>query len=180
MCLEKDIVIIAIFGKSCTGKTKIADSLSELMNVPVRHCSQAVINRSKQLNCAPAEMPIEEHSSIDLKTREIASGFHKNYIIEGSFLPYVLWGLPNILWLELVCDSIERNRRYKERHRLDQEAQKIISGRDISDETLANRLYGSQRIKTVNITKIDTTSKSIQEITSLIISILKAEDGDKA
>ena len=166
-------MIIAIFGKSCTGKTKVADSLAKLMNMAVRHCSEEVTNRAKQLNCSPVEMTIEEHSTIDRKTREIASAINDNHIIEGCFLPYVLYAIPNIFWVGLLCDDVERDRRHKERQNLQQEKQIDLSTRDFSDELLCKKLYRFQQIGSQNIARIDTTSKSIEKITSFIASIVK-------
>ena len=173
MCLEKDIVIIAIFGKSCTGKTKVADSLAKLMNITVRHCSEEVINRAKQLNCSPYEMYLEEHFTVDRKTREIASAINDNYIIEGCFLPYVLCAISNIFWVELLCDDVERDRRHKERQKLEQEKQIDLRTRDVSDELLCQKLYRFKKIGSQNIAKIDTTSKSVEKIASFIASIVK-------
>lgn len=157
-------MIIAIYGKSCTGKTAIAQTLSRYMACEVHHCGEEVKKSAEELNCPFKDLEQKEHGIIDQKTRVKAQSVNGNIIIEGTFLPYVLRKLDDVIWIELVCDDGIRNKRFFKR-----EGIKDLKSRDYFDKSLCDKLYKKSIILTNN-TVIDTTNSSIDELSKIIFS----------
>ena len=107
----KDSRVIALFGKSCVGKTEVATKLGESLGLPVRHCGDLIRERAKQLGVSPAALLEADHRAIDNETRSIAQNANTDIIMEGSFLDVVLAGVPTTIFFELTCEDDERKRR---------------------------------------------------------------------
>lgn len=171
-------MIIAIYGKSCTGKTSVARCLAKIINAEVRHCSEEIRNLAEKLKCMVNELSQEEHIKIDNETRKIASSFKGTLIIEGIFLSHVLEGLTDVFWVELICNNNERRLR----HQIKQGQQKIktdISERDISDNILRKKLFKEKAPYISNILIIDSTTKSAEAIASLIAEEMSLSNVNK-
>src|SRR5258708_20637098 len=133
----KDIKVIAIFGKSCVGKSEVAAKLAITLSLPVRHCGERVKERARQLGISPTALSKAEHKSIDDETRSLAFTCDREIIIEGSFLDLVLPEASSILFVQLTCDDDERRNRHMSRS-LD--ATVALEGRDESDNKLRDEI----------------------------------------
>lgn len=160
-------MVIAIFGKSCVGKSVVATLLSKKMGIPVRHCGRIIRERARSLCISLSNLPASEHKSIDEETIAIATGHQENLIIEGNFLDAVLQGVENILFINLTCEDQERERRYINRlgnHNLDLSS---LKARDAAD--IAHRGSFYTQLKEIKIFTIDTTSRTIDEVVAEIL-----------
>ena len=172
-------MIVAIYGKSCTGKTTVAKSLAKAVNAEIRCCSEEVKNRANQLKCSTIQLSAEEHNAIDQKTREIASLVDSDLVIEGSFLHYVLIGISNVFWIELTCDDYVRRQRHQGRQCLTH-ASLDLNERDFYDEFLCQKLYKKTSLHSIEVVEIDSTNKSIEEIVTLITTAINNSNVNKA
>jgi cytidylate kinase len=134
--LSKKFVTIAIFGKSCTGKSTVADELGKLLRIQVRHCGEILKSRALLMRTPVSGLSLEVHKSIDAETRAWATEPALK-IVEGIFLDEVLRGLNEVLFVRLVCDTEVRG----ERLQLRRGASSSIQTRDEEDEELRRKLY---------------------------------------
>ncbi len=163
-------MIIAISGKSCSGKTVLGRRLSEDLGWEIRHCGEEVKNRASKLGVSPDRLTTEQHREIDNETRD-AVGLGKDLIIEGCFLAEVLADQQEVFLVRLDCNDETRGQRYGLRS-----SSMSFGMRNDSDEELRERLYSSQVPLTPNIT-FDTATKGIDEISSGIRISIKGIGG---
>ena len=172
-------MIIAIYGKSCAGKSSVARELGKLINAPVRFCSEEVKMRAKQLGCTPMALSLEQHISIDEDTREIAGASDKDIVIEGCFLPYVLSNLSDVFWVKLTCNQRNREKRYLDRNP-EFKSDIDLTRRDYNDEVLCKKIYGESNENLCGSFTIDTSNCSVEEIVLLIKKELQNLNGNEA
>ena len=109
-------MIIALVGRSCTGKTTVARALSRALCLPLRLCGQIVRDRAKELRVSAAELPDEEHRAIDDGTRMWACA-HPSCVIDGRYLDYVLASVgENVGVILLEAAETDRHARHRQRH----------------------------------------------------------------
>ena len=135
MRFSETLMTVAIYGRTCTGKTSIAKILGVKMNYAVRHCGELVLELASLKNIAPGKLSGEDHARIDDTTRELARG-DEDLIIEGNFLDAVLGNVAHCILIELTCDDAVREARYVERT-----VALPFSERDVGDCRLRQRLY---------------------------------------
>src|SRR5205809_415197 len=111
MCAQKRIVI-ALYGRSCSGKSTTAQKLGELLNCAVHSASASVRQRSRELGILPNELSLADHQKIDEYTRHLVESSPGPLVVEGSFLDALLGDLLRIYRVELICENEERRRRY--------------------------------------------------------------------
>src|SRR5882762_1539844 len=114
MCAQKRIVI-ALYGKTCSGKSTTAKKLAELFGCPSRSASDAVRLRSRELGISACELPTAEHRKIDEGTRSLVQSSRGTLVVEGSFLDALLSDVGNIYRIELTCIDDERQKRFVRR-----------------------------------------------------------------
>jgi cytidylate kinase len=148
-------MIVAIYGKSCGGKTILSNSLSEQLSIGVRHCGEVVKELAAQVGVSPGELSPVDHLNIDEETRRAAAG-HANLIIEGCFLDHVLAESQSIL-VELRCSREVRESRYQERN-----SSMSFEAREKSDAELKALLYGDAPERSPDHT-VDTTHLKTEE-----------------
>jgi cytidylate kinase len=158
-------MIVAIYGKSCGGKTILSKSLSEQLSIGVRHCGEVVKELAAHIGVAPGELSPEDHLRIDEETRQAAAG-QTNLIIEGCFLDHVLANCSALL-VELRCSREVRELRYQERN-----SSVLFDAREKSDAELRGRLYGDAPGRSANFT-VDTTHLRTEQTVTEVNSWLQ-------
>jgi cytidylate kinase len=148
-------MILAIYGKSCSGKTILSKNLMEQLSIDVRHCGEIVKALAAQRGISPEELTPEDHLSIDEETRRKAET-QKNLIIEGCFLDNVLVGCESVL-IELRCSNEVRSSRYQLR-----KSSTLFETRDKNDLELKSLLYGDAPGRSPDFT-VDTTKLKTEE-----------------
>lgn len=158
--------VFALFGKSCVGKSEIADRLAQRLYLPVRHCGEIVKDRASQLGLSTSNLPAAEHTEIDSATRRIVADCDGRLAVEGTFLNIVLRGLPNVTFVHLTCEDEERVRRFVSRH---SDRSGDLHLRDEADDLMRRGLYGETQETSESALHIDTTRFTADEAASLII-----------
>jgi cytidylate kinase len=160
--------IIAIYGRSCVGKSVVAEELSKALQLRIRHCGEAIKDRAKELGVDAADLPVDEHKVIDEQTRLLAKVCTDGMVIEGGFLDAVLKNIPNILLIHLTCEDGTRERRFIGRPN-GQASAHDLHLRDASDIALRELLYKTSGSGNTLLT-IDTTNLEVDEVVQVIIS----------
>src|SRR6266496_1264569 len=110
MCVQKTRCVIAIYGPSCSGKTRLSRELSQKLKLRVRHCGKVVEARAVELGVNVDDLPLVEHQLIDADTRRCAA-VDEGLIIEGRYLDAVLGENQDVTFVRLLCDNSVRERR---------------------------------------------------------------------
>jgi cytidylate kinase len=167
MCTEKRIVV-ALYGRSCSGKSTTARELSQLLACPTYGAGERVKSRSKELGVSPADLSLVEHQLIDQSLRTMVQSAVNCLIVEGSFLDVLFYDLRNVYRIELVCSAEERRRRFSQRNGFDN-----MDERDKNDDDLRRALHGELSCSAE--ATFDTTSKTPEEVAQEIFRWLEAK-----
>jgi cytidylate kinase len=160
--------VVAIFGRSCVGKSVVAEELARTLKLPVRHCGKIIKGRAKELGIDVTALPVVEHKVIDGQTSVIAKTCTDGIVIEGCFLDAVVGNIPNVLLVHLTCEDSIRERRFIQRSNGQASAHELYL-RDASDIALRKLLYKASD-STNNLLTIDTTNLRIDEVAQGIIA----------
>jgi cytidylate kinase len=168
-------VIIAIYGKSCVGKSTTANALGQLYRIEVRKCGELVKSRAIQLGIDPEQLSHDDHKAIDEETQRLATA-GRSVIVEGVFLDRVLSaGTPNLISVELTCSEDERSRRFAQKYA---HAKLDLKQRDVVDCKTAAGLYSSPEAKMQPNVTIDTTSLSPSGVVGALVRWLETKPGN--
>jgi len=157
---------LALYGKSCTGKTTVSNLLAEQLGVGARHCGDLVKEASIDVGCSPGALPISLHRQIDSQTRDVVFNATGDTLIEGAFLDQVFADVAGCILIRLTCSTPERTKRFALR-----ETAMSLQDRDDSDERLRNELFSGARLTTPTI-EIDTTELTPLETAKCIMEWL--------
>jgi|ERR1043165_689055 cytidylate kinase len=160
-------MIIGIFGKTCTGKSSVADVLTAQLDLSVRHCGDAIRSAAEKLGVTPVDLPSDIHKQLDSETRSLAIS-SAGLIIDGTFLDYVLEGVPHVLLIQLICSDEVREQRNSLRSRSSMTA----AQRDLIDERLRQLLYG-QSSRAFPARVIDTTFLTVDEVARAVADAIR-------
>jgi cytidylate kinase len=168
-------LVIALFGKSCVGKTRIAGLLANTLKIPVRHCGELVKDKARELGVASVDLPKHEHQGIDDQTRSLVLNSTSAMVVEGTYLDIVLDNIPNVVLIELICEDEERRKRFVARSG---GSPITLEMRDKADEAFRQEFYlnaerSDQTVRSQKLLSIDTTLLNLEEVTSLIIKTVK-------
>jgi cytidylate kinase len=165
---SKDFPVIAIFGKSCTGKSTVADALGEILGAYVRHCGEILRSRALEMGKPVSELSSEVHRLIDAETRAWAADRSASLKVVEGILLEELRGLDGILFIRLVCDTTVREARFRSRRGV----ASSITVRDKEDEQLRDELYSrpNSSSPSANILEFDTTRRLARKIAEDIAS----------
>src|SRR5215470_5354548 len=106
MCAQKRIAV-ALYGKSCSGKSATAKKLAALLNCAAHSASEPVRRRSRELGISPSGLSIAEHRKIDECTRHLVQSTLSRLVVEGSFLDALLRDLTGVYRVEMICKEDE-------------------------------------------------------------------------
>jgi cytidylate kinase len=166
--------VVALFGKSCVGKSEVAEKLANHLGVPVRHCGEVVKERAAQLSVSSAELSIAEHEAIDAETRTLVANTEHGIVVEGTFLDIVLQG-SSVLFIRLTCEDDVRAKRFEARP----SSKGTLAQRDKTDNSLREDVYKQTDSELQQAISLDTTRISSVEVVSLILEILRSHDETK-
>jgi len=158
MRLPKENLKIAIYGGSGTGKTTVALELAKLLstNVTIRHCGELIKRKSKAIGLrSPSCLSIQDHKTIDEETRQFALNTPGVIILEGRYLNFVLDGIEEIFFVQLVCSSEQRTARLARAGR--NLGCNHIEDLDKEDFQLIMNLYGDVKPDIKHLIKVDRT-----------------------
>jgi cytidylate kinase len=148
-------MILAIYGKSCSGKTILSKNLMQQLSINVRHCGEIVKALAAQRGISPGQLTVEDHMSIDEETRREAET-QNQLIIEGCFLDKVV-GRSECILIELQCNYEVRKFRYQQRN-----SSLPFETRGKNDQELRSLLYGDALGRLPDFT-VDTTKLLTEE-----------------
>lgn len=168
MDLPETTRVIAIFGASRVGKTTLAKVLGNRLELPVRHCGDAVRARASYLGVAPENLLLVEHRALDADTRRVAS--EGQVVIEGRYLDAVLVGVTGLRLFRLVSTDVARVERSK-CGLPDRDCVAACHLEDRRDEKLRSELYGDIEPLKSWLT-LDTTVTRPEELTARILAAL--------
>lgn len=165
-------MIIALFGKSSTGKTTIADVLRQrLGDCPVRHCGEVVKARAHDLHLSPGTLPNEDHREIDGETRRWSETQLGWAIVEGRYLQYVLSrARAELRLIEIVCENAAREHRWANRmgRSLGPEELALI---DATDRDFVTKMHNVSPPLMPGL-RVDTTSRDVKVCVQQILEWL--------
>lgn len=165
MCFPEGIAL-AIYGKSCSGKTTLANALSVKRTVTVRDCGTVIREEARKIKVHPNALPLAVHLRVDEETRRFASNSTTARIISGCFLDTVLSGLGSVKFIKIVCDRAERARRNETRSG---NGGRPLSERDQDDELLSVRLYEGAHREDPWLT-LDTSKESVDQLVERLLT----------
>lgn len=129
---------VAIYGRTCSGKTTVAKAVAEMLSVQsVRHCGEVVKRFASDRGVKVRDLTLADHRDIDAETMAWARYATNSppSVAEGSFLNYVLADSDYFL-VELVASPATRQTRGASRiPAID------TTARDLDDSSLACKLY---------------------------------------
>lgn len=108
-------MLIALFGKSSSGKTTLARALASSLALPVRGCGDVVRDRAKLRGVVIDELSQGDHDEIDTETRQwcLTQGAK---IVEGRYLDQVLSSVKvPIKLVEITASPAVRALRWADR-----------------------------------------------------------------
>lgn len=170
-------MIVALFGRSSSGKTTIAKALSpHLMNCSVRHCGELVKERARHLSVSLVDLPYDEHLKIDRETVAWTNTSSGNVIIEGRYLHWVLSRIQtDVCLVEVDCNEATRIERWAKRSNGSVGRSELVH-LDAADQDFTVKMYGIV-LPLQSGLKIDTTSLDVNECVQRILVWLNIPSG---
>lgn len=172
--LSKNSIVLAIYGPSCVGKSTLAHELTRQWGVPVRHCGNVVKASATAIGVSPNFLPLELHREIDAETRRLAKLNAGHFVIEGTYLDAVLTEMPQVKFLQLVCDETMRATRFLAKASSQTTSSVTLRDRDEEDNRLRRILYGN-RPSVKDWMVLDTTHLAPDKMVSAILARLQKE-----
>ena len=161
-------MIVAIFGRSCSGKTALASAVASLLKFSVRHCGDAIREAASAADVSIDELSIEQHQKVDQATYQWASASGVA-LVEGRFLQYVLSSFERpLLLVEVTCSASVREVRWGDRMGQPVDAQSLAE-MDESEDRLVQSLYSSIMPRIAELA-IDTTTLSVDECAQQVVA----------
>jgi len=150
-------VIVALYGKSCSGKSATARELSQLLDCSIYSAGGRVKSRSKELGVTVTDLSLVEHRLIDEGTRATVTSAVASLIVDGTFLDALFYDFSDVYRIELICSAEERRRRFNKRS-----GHNGLAQRDKEDDDLRRTLHGD--LSSPAEATFDTTSKTPGEV----------------
>lgn len=176
--------IIAIYGKTCSLKTEVAQELSQITGFKLTNRGEKATTQAKYTRLATAAaLPERFHRELDAETLAMAKRDEKLMIFESTFMDAVLKDMPNVYWVRLHCDDAVRDARWK--HRKEEAGGRTrqlgesVAERDREDAELRNKLYGSTESGVKPVLDIDSSKLTAVEIALQVWEAFEAKSGIK-
>lgn len=165
-------MIVAIFGRSCTGKSSVTRLISGLCSWESRICGDIIRARAAELGVVPEDLSIDEHRRIDTETVAYATVANESCLVDGRYLNYVLHGCRSSVFLvEFVATQEVRLVRWQQRlgRPVSHEWLSRLDGIDIefSQQTYADVVPISPQLV------LDTADITIRECSELLLLHLR-------
>ena len=173
--------IIAIYGRTCTLKTEVAQELSSMTGFKLTNRGEKATTQAKYTGTPTAAgLPETFHRELDAETLRMAGWKEKLMVFESAFMDAVLEGQPNVFLVRLTSGDSVREERW--RHRKEEgggrtrQLGESVAQRDREDDELRGRLYGGpSRAKPV--LDIDTSSRDAVDVAREIWEAFQADSG---
>lgn len=178
MRIPKRQIVLAIYGRSCVGKSTLAAELGERYDVPVRHCGAVVKACASELGIASESLPIDIHRKIDSETRKLAKNTKGAFVVEGAYLDLVLNEVPGVRFVHLRCNKTIRQTRFLGRAGAVSNTQSTLSQRDRDHKRLRRLLYQSARRVEKPWIVLNTSKSTAAEMVDFVLSKLQEEAHD--
>lgn len=174
--------IIAIYGKTCSLKTDVAQELSVITGFKLTNRGEKATTEAKYRRLATAvQLPESFHQELDEETRAMAKRNEKLMIFESTFMDEVLRGVRNLFLVRLRCSDEVRNDRWK--HRKEEAGGRTrqlgesVEARDREDAQLRQKLYGSADSRAKPVLDIDTSGRTAMDVALEIWEAFEKESG---
>ena len=177
--------VIAIFGKTCSGKSDVARELSRLTGNKVKHPGEMVTTRARMAGLATGKDVADEwHRAVDgdtVKAVDALPGLGELWIVESGMLDAVLGPRDDVFWVALHAREDAREVRWhKRREEMGGRSRQIgdsVAQRDDDDAALRERLYGAAAGGVEPALTIDTSDKPAGECAAEILAAFQSETG---
>jgi cold shock CspA family protein/cytidylate kinase len=174
--------IIAIYGKTCSLKTDVAQELSQMTGFKLTNRGEKATTEAKYTRVpTAAQLPEAFHRGLDVETLKMAQWNEKLMIFESAFMDAVLAGAKNVFFVHLRADDAVREQRWK--HRKEEgggrtrQLGESVALRDKEDEALRVKLYGKSASSVKPALDLDTSKRGAPEIAREIWETFQAEAG---
>ena len=174
--------IIAIYGKTCSLKTEVAQELSRITGFKLTNRGELATTRAKVTKSGTAaRLPEAVHRELDAETLSMATRNEVLMIFESAFMDAVLKGQPNVFLVHLRASDSVRTARWLRRKedsggRTRQLGESVVE-RDKEDEELRARLYGASAGAAIPALDIDTSDRKAIDVALEIWEAFEAESG---
>ena len=165
-------MIIALWGASATAKTTVAERVSASLLVPLRSCGEEIRRAAQDAAVSLAEAPEALHRLVDDATREwVRRHALKGAVLEGRFLDQVLAEQPDVVLVEVTCESSIRIRRWIGRAggAFDEN---VLAELDKADDLFRLRMYDSADKGAAQIT-LDTSTGGVDQWTDELLGLIQ-------
>lgn len=177
--------VIAIFGKTCSGKSDVARELSRLTGNKAKHPGEMITTRARMAGLATGKDVAEKwHRAVDEDTVEAVEalpGLGELWIVESGMLDAVLGPRDDVFWVALHSrDDAREARWHKRKEEMGGRSRQIgdsVAQRDADDASLRQRLYGAAAGGVEPALTIDTSDKSPGECAAEILAAFQSETG---
>jgi cold shock CspA family protein/cytidylate kinase len=172
--------IIAIYGKTCSLKSEVAEELSRITGFKLTNRGEKATTEAKVTKTPTAAgLPEKFHRQLDQETLRMAERNEKLMIFESTFMDAVLKDRKNVFLVRLRSADDVRDARWKQRKEegggRTRQLGESVAARDEEDEVLRAKLYGKPGAKPV--LDIDTTKRTAVEVALEIWEAFEAESG---
>lgn len=162
--------VVGFFGSACTGKTSVAQSLSQALGVPVRHCGVRIREECAKAGVAdPYVLPLSRHQLVDAETVRVASSQEVG-VIDGQHLDLVLRGVAGVVLVRLECSASVRAERMARRLADGRDGTFVMLERDRQDASLRTRLYPAHDSARIPDLNIHTDYLSVPAVVEMVLS----------
>ena len=174
--------IIAIYGRTCSLKTEVAQELSQITGFKLTNRGEKATTEAKVRKIPTAAgLPEAFHRELDVETRKMATRDEKLMIFESTFMDAVLAGQKNVFLVRLDAGDDVRETRWHQRKEeaggRTRQLGESVAARDREDAELRGKLYGSGPGAVKPVLDIDTTKRGAVEVALEIWEAFEAESG---
>lgn len=173
---------IALYGKTCSLKTEVAQELSGLTGFKLTNRGEIATTRAKYSRLpTAASLPPEEHAKIDAETLAMTRRDERLMIFESAFIDAVLRNVPGVYFVRLYAADPVREERWRRRKEegggRTRQLGESVASRDREDEALRRRLYGAADSGVKPVLEIDTSTRPAAEVALQIWEAFEQSSG---
>jgi CspA family cold shock protein len=177
--------IIAIYGKTCSLKTEVAQELSRITGFKLTNRGELATTQAKVTKTPTAAgLPENFHRELDAETLRMSERNEKLMIFESAFMDAVLQNKKNVFFVHLHADDAVRNTRWTRRKETGggrtRQLGESVAERDREDAELRAKLYGSPTPTVTPVLDIDTSERPALEVALQIWEAFEKESGIQA
>jgi|SRR5690242_1807854 len=174
--------IIAIYGKTCSLKTEVAQELSRITGFKLTNRGEPATTQAKLTRTPTAAgLPESFHRELDAETQRMAERDEKLMIFESAFMDAVLKNQQNVFFVHLHADDSVRGSRWARRKETGggrtRQLGEGVTERDKEDADLRAKLYGSSTPLITPALDIDTSERPALEVALQIWEAFEKKSG---